>query len=162
MAAIEPGAPARPFAPRQRRATRAKATFPYLNRELSWLEFTQSAMRCGGERTPLLERQVPCTRRQPRRVLQVGSPGYASRSRPAGGAIADGRTADEQLAAAQRGPELVADHLQIFVSSGWQPRVSTVRLRRIPNITTHLQTVRRRSFGPYATVVDPGHPLPKI
>ena len=58
MAAIEPGAPARPtVAPRQRRAARAKATFPYLNRELSWLEFNARVLHeARDERNPLLER----------------------------------------------------------------------------------------------------------
>ena len=56
MAAIEPGALARPaIAPRPRRAPRPKAPFPYLNRELSWLEFNARVLfEARDERNALL------------------------------------------------------------------------------------------------------------
>ena len=58
MAAIDPGAPARPAVPpRPRRTSRPKATNPYLNRELSWLEYNARVLHeARDERNPLLER----------------------------------------------------------------------------------------------------------
>ena len=61
MAAIEPGAPARAATlaprPRPRRVARPKAPFPYLNRELSWLEFNARVLfEARDERNALLER----------------------------------------------------------------------------------------------------------
>src|SRR3990172_12686818 len=103
MAAIEPGAPARSqaIAPRPRRTTRAKAPFPYLNRELSWLEFNARVLfEARDERNPLLERvkflaifagnldeffQVRVAG-----LRQQGGAGKVARS-------PDGRTAEEQL-----------------------------------------------------------------
>ena len=58
MAAVDPGAPARPVAPaRPRRPPRTKSPLPYLNRELSWLEFNARVLHeARDERNPLLER----------------------------------------------------------------------------------------------------------
>ena len=123
MAAIEPGAPARPAVlPRPRRAARPKApTYPYLNRELSWLEFNARVLHeARDERNPLLERVkfLAIFAGNLDEFFQVRVAGL--RQQVEAGKVArspDGRTADEQLAAARaRVLELVADHSAIFVS----------------------------------------------
>ena len=58
MAAVDPGVPARSASPpRPRRVPRVEQPLPYLNRELSWLEFNARVLyEAGDTRNPLLER----------------------------------------------------------------------------------------------------------
>ena len=60
MAAIQPGEPATaqtPQTPRTRRPARVAAPLPYINRELSWLEFNARVLHeARDDRNPLLER----------------------------------------------------------------------------------------------------------
>ena len=171
MAAIEPGAPARPtVAPRQRRATRAKATFPYLNRELSWLEFNARVLHeARDERNPLLERVkfLAIFAGNLDEFFQVRIAGL--RQQVEAGKVArspDGRTADEQLAAARaRVLDLVADHSQIFVVG--PPRAGR-RGRRAARLRGHPRASRgappavpRRDLpGPDAARGRPRAPVP--
>src|SRR4029077_14184306 len=148
MAAIEPGAPARPAAPRQRRATRAKATFPYLNRELSWLEFNARVLHeARDERNPLLERVkfLAIFAGNLEEFFQVGVAGR--RQQVEAGKVArspDGRTADEQLAAArERVLELVADHSSIFVSVRRALAAEGVELLDYAAIPEHHEALRK-------------------
>ena len=106
MAAIDRSAPARPaVAPRPRRTTRPKATYPYINRELSWLEFNARVLHeARDERNPLLERVkfLAIFANNLDEFFQVRMAGL--RQQVEAGKVArspDGRTADEQLAAAQ-------------------------------------------------------------
>ena len=117
--------PLDPLDPRSRHARVArpapKATYPYLNRELSWLEFNARVLHeARDERNPLLERVkfLAIFAGNLDEFFQVRVAGL--RQQVEAGKVArspDGRTADEQLAAArERVLELVADHSAIYVS----------------------------------------------
>src|SRR4051812_2343787 len=173
MAAIEPGAAARPtVAPRQRRATRAGATFPYLNRELSWLEFNGRVLHeARDERNPLLERVkfLAIFADNLDEFFQVRVAGL--RQQVEAGKVArspDGRTADEQLAAARaRILDLVADHSQIFVSVRRSLAAEGIDLVDYAAIPEHHEALRQRFLDEIFPVltplaVDPGHPFPYI
>src|SRR6476620_4331374 len=173
MAAIAPGAPARPtVAPRQRRAARAKATFPYLNRELSWLEFNARVLHeARDERNPLLERVKflaisagnldECFQVRVAVLRQQVEAGKVARS-------PDGRTAEEQLAAARaRVLELVADHSAIYVSVRRALAAEGIELVDSAAIPEHHEALRQRFLDEIFPVltplaVDPGHPFPYI
>ena len=96
------------------------APFPYLNRELSWLEFNARVLHeARDERNPLLERVkfLAIFAGNLDEFFQVRIAGL--RQQVEAGKVArspDGRTAEEQLAAArERVLELVADHSAIYV-----------------------------------------------
>src|SRR6476620_3057789 len=173
MAAIAPGAPARPtVAPRQRRAARAKATFPYLNRELSWLEFNARVLHeARDERNPLLERVkfLAIFAGNLDEFFQVRVAGL--RQQVEAGKVArspDGRTAEEQLTAArERVLELVADHSAIFVDVRRTLAAEGVELVDYAAIPEHHDALRQRFLDEIFPVltplaVDPGHPFPYI
>src|SRR6185503_1200671 len=151
MAAIDPSAPARPAVPpRPRRASRPKVTFPYLNRELSWLEFNARVLHeARDERNPLFERVkfLAIFAGNLDEFFQVRVAGL--RQQVEAGKVArspDGRTADEQLAAVrERVLELVA----------------------YAAIPEHHEALRQRFLDEIFPVltplaVDPGHPFPYI
>src|SRR6478609_4257465 len=173
MAAIEPGAPARPtVAPRQRRAARAKATFPYLNRELSWLEFNARVLHeARDERNPLLERVkfLAIFANNLDEFFQVRVAGL--RQQVEAGKVArspDGRTPDEQLGVArQRVLGLVAEHSAVFVDVRRSLAAEGIELVDYAAIPEHHPALRQRFFDEIFPVltplaVDPGHPFPYI
>jgi polyphosphate kinase len=174
MAAIEPGAPARShaIAPRPRRTPRAKAPFPYLNRELSWLEFNARVLfEARDERNPLLERVkfLAIFAGNLDEFFQVRIAGL--RQQVEAGKVArspDGRTADEQLAAArQRVLDLVADHSAIYVSVRRALASEGIELVDYSAIPEHHDALRQRFLDEIFPVltplaVDPGHPFPYI
>src|ERR1700675_615319 len=173
MAAIDPRAPARPMvAPRPRRAPRPKPTFPYLNRELSWLEFNARVLHeARDERNPLLERVkfLAIFAGNLDEFFQVRVAGL--RQQVEAGKVArspDGRTADEQLAAArERVLRLIGDPSAIFLSVGRALAAEGVELLDYASIPEHHETLRRRFLDEIFPVltplaVDPGHPFPYI
>ncbi len=173
MAAIQPGAPARPtIAPRPRGATRPRARFPYLNRELSWLEFNARVLfEARDERNALLERVrfLAIFADNLDEFFQVRIAGL--RQQVEAGKVArspDGRTAEEQLAAArERLLGLVADHSAIYLSIRPALTAEGIELVDYPAIPEHHDALRQRFLDEIFPVltplaVDPGHPFPYI
>ena len=105
MAAVQPGAlphSVSPVAPvRPRRQSRPKVAFPYLNRELAWLDFNDRVLHeARDERNPLLERVkfLAIFAGNLDEFFQVRIAGL--RQQVEAGKVArspDGRTPDEQL-----------------------------------------------------------------
>jgi polyphosphate kinase len=173
MAAVDPGARIRPAtAPRPRRAPRVEPPLPYLNRELSWLEFNARVLHeARDERNPLLERVKFLTifASNLDEFFQVRIAGL--RQQVEAGSVShspDGRTADEQLAAARaRVLEMVADHSSIYLDVRRALAEAGVELLDYAAIPEHHESLRQRFFDEIFPVltplaVDPGHPFPYI
>jgi polyphosphate kinase len=171
--AVEPGAPARPaIAPRPRRTTRPKAPFAYVNRELSWLEFNARVLfEARDERNPLLERVkfLAIFAGNLDEFFQVRIAGL--RQQAEAGKVAhspDGRTAEEQIAAArERVLQLVAEHSAVYVSVRRALAAEGVELVDYAAIPEHHDALRQRFLDEIFPVltplaVDPGHPFPYI
>jgi polyphosphate kinase len=173
MAAVEPGAPARPVVPaRPRRAAKHTPDGPYLNRELSWLEFNARVLHeARDERTPLLERAkfLAIFAGNLDEFFQVRVAGL--RQQVEAGRVAraaDGRTPAEQLAAARaRVLELVADQATIFLDLRRALAAEGVEIVDYASVPEHHDILRQRfhdEIFPVLTplAVDPGHPFPYI
>jgi polyphosphate kinase len=159
---------ARPARPSRRRP----ATHPYINRELSWLDFNARVLHeARDERNPLLERakflaifgsnldeffQVRVSG-----LMEQVAAGSAKRS-------SDGRTAAEQLTAIrERVRDLVIEHSRLFaeVRSGLAERgVAIVDHASIPEHHARLRERYLEEIFPVLTplAVAPGHPFPYI
>ena len=175
MAAIESGAPAPARATvraRSRRNARAAAPMPYLNRELSWLDFNDRVLHeARDERNPLLERVkfLAIFAGNLDEFFQVRVAGL--RQQVEAGKVArspDGRTAEEQLSATrERVLGLIADHSAIYVSVRRSLRAEGIDLVDYDAIPEHHETLRQRFLDEIFPVltplaVDPGHPFPYI
>ena len=120
MAAVEPGTRASSVArARPRRPRKEQPELPYLNRELSWLEFNARVLHEARDaRNPLLERAkfLAIFAGNLDEFFQVRVAGL--RQQIEAGAVTrapDGRTPGEQVAAArERVLSLIADHSAIF------------------------------------------------
>jgi polyphosphate kinase len=174
MAAVDQQAPAATeVAARPRRvAKRQPSEFPYLNRELSWLEFNARVLHEAKDaRNPLLERVkfAAIFAGNLDEFFQVRIAGL--RQQVEAGAVTrapDGRTPAEQLAAArERVLELVVDQSANFLelrAALDTEGVSIVDYRTIPE---HHEALRQRFLDEIFPVltplaVDPGHPFPYI
>jgi polyphosphate kinase len=173
MAAVDPGARARPATPpRPRRTPRADRPGPYINRELSWLEFNARVLdEARDARNPLLERVRFLTifASNLDEFFQVRIAGL--RQQVEAGKVAlspDGRTAEEQLAAArERILELVADHSSIYLDIRRALATEGVEILDYAALPEHHEALRQRFFDEIFPVltplaVDPGHPFPYI
>ncbi len=173
MAAVDPGAPARPaIAPRPRRVPRVQEPFPYLNRELSWLEFNARVLHEARDgRNPILERVKFLTifANNLDEFFQVRIAGL--REQVEAGSTThspDGRTADQQLAAARvRVLELIADQSAIALDVRRVLASEGVELVDYAAVPEHHDALRQRFLDEIFPVltplaVDPGHPFPYI
>jgi polyphosphate kinase len=173
MAAVDRGAPARSVSPgRHRRPARPAPEFPYLNRELSWLDFNARVLHeARDERNPLLERAkfLAIFAGNLDEFFQVRVAGL--RQQVDAGAVArahDGRTPAEQLAAArERVVGLVAEHSAIFRDLRAALAGEGIEIVDYADIPEHHVALRQRyvdEIFPVLTplAVDPGHPFPYI
>jgi len=173
MAAVEPGTRAASVAPaRARRPRNEQPELPYLNRELSWLDFNERVLfEARDSRNPLLERAkfLAIFAGNLDEFFQVRIAGL--RQQVEAGAVTrapDGRTPGEQLAAArERVLGLVADHSAIFVEVRRELAAEGIEIEDYANIPEHHAALRQRFLDEIFPVltplaVDPGHPFPYI
>jgi polyphosphate kinase len=183
MTAVRPGSPGSTKAPpptngagpkpaRRKSRGRRNGPLPYLNRELSWLEFNSRVLHeAGDQRNPLLERvkfltifasnldeffqvRISGLRQQLQADAHVASP--------------DGRTAAEQLGAARhRVLELVGELSSIYADVRKELAASGIEIVKYSRVPGHHAALRQRfieEIFPVLTplAVDPGHPFPYI
>jgi polyphosphate kinase len=175
MAAVEPGqrVTSQVHARPRRAAARPRpSALPFLNRELSWLEFNARVLHeARDERNPLLERAkfLAIFASNLDEFFQVRIAGL--RQQVEAGAIApapDGRTPAEQLAAARtRVLELVADQSTIFLDLRDRLAAEGIEILDYAAIPEHHVALRQRFLDEIFPVltplaVDPGHPFPYI
>ena len=174
MAAVDPGPPApTTVVARPRRVAKREAhQFPYLNRELSWLEFNARVLfEARDARNPLLERVkfAAIFAGNLDEFFQVRIAGL--RQQVEAGTVTrapDGRTPAEQLAhARERVLELVAEHSAIFLELRQSLAAEGVSMLDYATIPEHHEALRQRFLDEIFPVltplaVDPGHPFPYI
>jgi polyphosphate kinase len=172
MAAVQPGTVSRPQVRRARRPAREAAPLPYINRELSWLEFNARVLHeARDERNPLLERVKFLTifAGNLDEFFQVRVAGLRQQMQAGKSALSpDGRSPEEQLAAIrERVLELTADHSRIALDVRAALADEAIELVDYGAIPQHHETLRERfleEIFPVLTplAVDPGHPFPYI
>ncbi len=173
MAAVEPGTRSAAAAPsRVRRPRPDEPPLPYLNRELSWLEFNARVLHeAGDERNPLLERVKfqAIFASNLDEFFQVRIAGL--RQQIEAGAVTrapDGHTPAEQLAAARaRVLELIAEQSAIFVRLRAALAAEGIEILDYAAVPEHHAALRQRFLDEIFPVltplaVDPGHPFPYI
>jgi polyphosphate kinase len=173
MAAVDPGAPARPaIAPRSRRVPRVREPFPYINRELSSLELNYRVLHEARDaRNPILERVrfLTIVAAILDEFFQIRIAGLREQFEAGSTTRSpDGRTAEEQLAAARaRVLELVAEHSAIYRVVRTTLATNGIEMVDYAEIPEHHDALRQRFFDEIFPVltplaVDPGHPFPYI
>ncbi|HUP83353.1 MAG TPA: polyphosphate kinase 1 [Candidatus Limnocylindria bacterium] len=171
--AVAPVAPARVRAARSaaRRAA-AQARIPYINRELSWLEFNERVLfEAVDERNPLLERvrflAIFATNLDEFfqiRVAGLKQQVIAGRSSP----TPDGMSAADTLEAARtRLLPMVAKHSETYARIRAELADEGIRIVRYAEREERHLELRARFFDEIFPVltplaVDPGHPFPYI
>ena len=151
---------------------RAAGSLPYINRELSWLDFNARVLHeARDERNPLLERAkfLAIFASNLDEFFQVRVAGLREQAGALGARPSpDGRTAPEQLAAIrERVQDLVTEHSRIFdvVRTGLAADdVAIVDYGSIPEHHPRLRSQFLDEIFPVLTplAVAPGHPFPYI
>ena len=156
----------------KKRESRRAPRDVYLNRELSWLEYSSRVLHEAADpRVPLLERVrfITIFASMLDEFFQIRMSGL--RQQVAAGSLArspDGRTAAAQRAAARaRVLELVADQSAIYLEIRKALAASGIELVKYSAIPEHHEALRRRFLDEIFPVltplaVDPGHPFPYI
>jgi polyphosphate kinase len=157
---------------RPARGRRGKVASPYLNRELSWLEFNARVLHeARDERNPLLERAkfLAIFASNLDEFFQVRISGLRQQVQAGSTKVsADGKTAVQQLGDARaRVLELVADHSAIFTDVKAALATEGVAILDYDEVPEHHERLRERFLDEIFPVltplaVDPGHPFPYI
>jgi polyphosphate kinase len=163
---------AAPRAERGTRESRRQAKSPYINRELSWLDYAGRVLyEARDERNPLLERVNFLTifASMLDEFFQIRISGLRQQLHAGSTATSpDGRTAGEQLAAARkRVLQLVTDQASAWgeVRHGLAAQgIEIVKYNAIPEYHDLLRQRFIDEIYPVLTplAVDPGHPFPYI
>jgi polyphosphate kinase len=173
MTAVRPGVSPRQTAPARPRARqRQEEPLPYINRELSWLEYNGRVLHEAADpRNPLLERVKFLTifSSMLDEFFQIRISGLRQQV-AAGSAVVspDGRTAAQQLAAARdRVHEMVSQESSVYVELRAALTEAGIEIVQYSTIPEHHQTLRQRFIDEIFPVltplaVDPGHPFPYI
>ena len=148
------------------------APLPYINRELSWLEFNARVLHEARDtRNPLLERLKFLTifASNLDEFFQVRVAGLRQQMQAGKSALSpDGRSPEEQLAAIrERVVELTSDHSRIALDVRAALAEEGIELVDYGAIPQYHETLRERfleEIFPVLTplAVDPGHPFPYI
>jgi polyphosphate kinase len=155
-----------------RRAKRVPERLPYLNRELSWLDFNARVLHEARDgRNPLLERVkfLSIFSSNLDEFFQVRISGLRKQATARKVQVSpDGRNAQEQLAAIRpRVRELIEEQSAIFAGIRGELAAAGIRFVDYGDLTEHHEELRRRftdEIFPVLTplAVDPGHPFPYI
>lgn len=175
MTAVRPGVGSRPSGNgrgARARSSRTAGRTPYLNRELSWLDFNARVLHEAlDERNPLLERVkfLAIFASNLDEFFQVRIAGLRQQIRAGSTTVAaDGLTAAQQLEPARaRVLQLVADHSAAFADVRRALAAEGIRIVDYRDIPEHHEALRQRFLDEIFPVltplaVDPGHPFPYI
>jgi polyphosphate kinase len=173
MTAVQPGVQTRQAGTTRPRARpRPPETLPFINRELSWLEFNGRVLyEAGDPRNPLLERvkSLFFFANNLDEFFQVRIAGL--RQQVAAGSVVtppDGLTPQAQLAAARtRVLELIEHQARIYGQLRMELAEAGIELVQYASIPEHHAALRQRFIDEIFPVltplaVDPGHPFPYI
>jgi polyphosphate kinase len=161
-----------PVRPRTRAPRQVVDRTPYLNRELSWLEYSARVLfEAGDARNPVIERVKFLTifAGMLDEFFQIRVAGLRQQVNAGSASLSpDGRTAAEQLAAARaRVLELVADLGARYAEIRAALLREGIEIVDYAAIPEHHTTLRQRFLDEIYPVltplaVDPGHPFPYI